>query len=69
MLKSRGGVDYIAIGNNRYWYAQTHGTLKDLRFEKSDFPVPKTDWYTPQDILDKAGTVRMPKTYSKPRGR
>lgn len=59
------GLDYIAIGNNRYMAAQRTGALDQLRFQKSDFPVPGTNWYTPQDILDASGTVKIPKIYPK----
>jgi RHS repeat-associated protein len=59
------GLDYIAIGNNRYMAAQRTGALDQLRFQKSDFPVPGTNWYTAQDILDASGTVKMPKIYPK----
>jgi hypothetical protein len=59
------GLDYIAVGNNRYMAAERNGTLGELRFQKSDFPVPNTNWYKAQDILDASGTVKIPKIYPK----
>lgn len=39
--------------------------MNELKFKKVDFPVSDTNWKSPKDVLEEAGTVNRPRYRGK----
>jgi ParB-like chromosome segregation protein Spo0J len=55
------GRQIIVVGNNRYMAAERLGILDQLQFQKVTTPVPNTNFVSLQDVLDAAGTAKIPR--------
>jgi hypothetical protein len=55
------GRQIVVVGNNRYMAAERLGILDQLQFQKVTAPVAGTNFYTAKDILDAAGTAKIPR--------
>ena len=52
---------YTVVGSNRVQAAKQLGRMDELRFQKVEFPVDGTNYYTPEDVLNDWANKRRPK--------